>query len=353
MRISRKLEHIQHALATGMSGNQGLQDVKLVPNALPEISLDSISLATRIGELVLSSPIIVNAMTGGAPETEKINGQLAEAARETGIAMAVGSQMAAIRDREMRASYQVVRKLNPDGVIFANLGSEATLEQAQAAVEMLEAQALQLHLNAMQELIMPEGDRNFRGRLERIARIAQELSVPVIVKEVGFGVSRESAQLLKSAGIRLIDVGGVGGTSFAAIENARRTHPIPELDDWGMRTAASLLECSHVFPAHSIIASGGIRTGLEAVKALAIGSGAVGMAGALLRAVYSSGTEGLVRTIRSTQEEIRLVMAALGVSTVSGLHHASLVITGETGEWCRAREVDATAWSRRKPLGKD
>jgi isopentenyl-diphosphate Delta-isomerase len=342
MRISRKIEHIQYALSTGQNGRNGLADVKLVPNALPEISLESISLATRIGELVLSSPIIINAMTGGAPETEEINLGLAEAAKETGTAMAVGSQMSAIRDRTMRRTYEVVRRVNPNGIVFANLGSEATVEQAKEAVEMIEANAIQIHLNVMQELIMPEGDRDFRGMTERIQRLVQELKVPVIVKEVGFGITRESAARLKDTGVRALDVGGTGGTNFAAIENARSLHPLPLLNDWGCTTSIALLECSASFGGGAVIASGGIRSGTEIVKALALGASAAGMAGWLLKILLDSGTSGLILALEACHKEISLLMTALGTPDIPSLQRTPVVIVGETAEWCRVREIDIT-----------
>lgn len=345
MRIPRKMEHVHHALRTGQSGNNGLDDVRLVPNALPETSVDSISLGTRIGELYLSSPIIINAMTGGAPETEPINRDLALAARETGTAMAVGSQMSAVRNKEMRSTYTIVRKMNPDGIIFGNLGSEATVEQAKEAVEMLEANALQIHLNVMQELIMPEGDRDFRGMTERIARIVDEAGVPVIVKEVGFGITREPAERLWNAGVRILDVGGTGGTNFAAIENARRAAPLDWLNDWGCTTCTSLLETRSVFRKGSVIASGGIRSALEAAKALALGASAVGMAGYFLRVWRDQGAEGVAAGIRDLQDQLRLVMTALGADSIQGLQSTPVVLSGGTAAWCQARGLDMTAWA--------
>lgn len=348
MRIPRKLEHVQHALRIGQSGDQGMVDVKLVPNALPETSLDSITMVTRIGELDMSSPIIINAMTGGAPETTEINRELAVAARETGVAMAVGSQMSAIRNPEMRSSYEVVRQVNPHGLVFANLGSEATVQQAKDAVEMVQANALQIHLNVMQELIMPEGDRDFRGMTERIARIVEAVSVPVIIKEVGFGITRESAEQLLKAGVRIIDVGGSGGTNFAAIENARRDIPLDWLNDWGCKTSMALLESVSVFTGGDVIATGGIRSGLDIVKALAVGASAVGMAGVFLRTLRQEGTEALIRQIRGCHEEIRLLMTALGTPDIDSLRRAPAVIGGETAEWCRVRGIDISLWARRR-----
>nr|WP_026326453.1 type 2 isopentenyl-diphosphate Delta-isomerase [Paenibacillus ginsengihumi] len=354
MRISRKMEHIRHALKLGQSGEQGMSDIAFVPNALPEAHLDGISLHTRIGELAMSSPILINAMTGGAPETEAINRELAVAARETGIAMAVGSQMAAIRNPDLAASYRVVRSVNPDGLVFGNLGGEATVDEAMRAVEMLRADALQIHLNAMQELIMPEGDRDFRGRLERIQAIAESLPVPVIVKEVGFGIARESVERLWRAGIRIVDVGGAGGTNFAAIENARREAPLAWLNDWGCKTSVALLEA---LDARSrldrperltLIASGGMRSGLDVCKALALGASAAGMAGALLQALRSEGTAALIDKIREIHDEMRLVMTALGASSVSALQRTPLVVSGESAQWCEARGIPISAFAQRK-----
>lgn len=347
MRISRKMEHIHHALSQPPQGSNGLADVRFVPNALPDISLSSVSLATRIGELNLSSPILINAMTGGAQETEAINGQLALAAKETGLAMAVGSQMSAIKDASVRPSYQVVRRMNPDGVILANLGAEATVEQALEAVEMISANALQIHLNVMQELLMPEGDRDFRGTAERIGLIAEAVGVPVIVKEVGFGIAGEAAVRLKAAGIHALDVGGAGGTSFAAIENARRMKPILALNQWGCSTAVSLLECSPVFGEGAMLASGGLQSGLEVVKTLALGASAAGMAGFFLRLLQHSGVEGLIRGIAEIKEETVLVMSALGAGKVEDLWSCPIVVVGETAEWCRARGLDIERLARR------
>lgn len=347
MRIPRKLEHVHHALQLGQSGKQGLADLWLVPNALPETSLDSITLRTRIGELDLSSPIIINAMTGGAPETEEINRELAAAARETGLAMAVGSQMSAIKNKDMRSSYSIVRKVNPGGRVFGNLGSEATVEQAKEAVEMIGADALQIHLNVMQELVMPEGDRDFRGMAERIARIVQDVRVPVIVKEVGFGLTTEAVEILVKSGVTIIDTGGAGGTDFAAIENARREAPMEWLNGWGAKTSLSLLEAVQAMKQGSVIASGGIRNGMEIVKALAAGASAVGIAGAFLKVLREEGTPALIRRIGELHSDIRLLMTALGTPDIPRLQRAPLVITGETAEWCRARGIDITAYARR------
>ncbi|MCZ8520557.1 MULTISPECIES: type 2 isopentenyl-diphosphate Delta-isomerase [Paenibacillus] len=349
------MEHVHHALQLGISGAQGFRDIRLLPNCLPGISSDLISLSTGIGELTLSSPILINAMTGGARETEEINRELAVAARETGLAMAVGSQMSAMRNPEVAASYRVVRQTNPDGIVFGNLGSEATLEQALRAVEMLRADALQIHLNVMQELIMPEGDRDFTGMLERIRAITEGVGVPVIVKEVGFGMVRESAQRLLQTGVAAIDVGGAGGTNFAAIENARRTQPMEWLNEWGCPTAVSLLEvleARRFEPGReaAVIATGGITGALDIAKALLLGASAVGMAGALLRVLRLEGTPALIGFIESLHAELRLVMTALGACSIRELGRLPAVITGETAHWCAARSIDIRTYAGRGGL---
>lgn len=350
MRTSRKMEHVLHALRLGQSGQQGLDDLKLVHNCLPETSSQQIKLHTLIGELQLSSPILINAMTGGSDETETINRELAVVAREKKLAMAVGSQMAAIKDKQVASSYQIVRKVNPDGIIFANIGSEATVEQAKQAIEMVEANALQIHLNVMQELIMPEGDRNFIGMEERIAAIIDNVSVPVIVKEVGFGIMRESAARLKKLGVSIIDVGGTGGTNFAAIENARRPAQVDWLNNWGNKTSIALLESLTVFPRGSVIASGGIQNPVDIVKALIAGASLTGMAGAFLRVLQTEGTESLLHFVDELHSGLTMVMTALGASSIQELWNKPLVITGETAEWCVSRGININEYANREGI---
>lgn len=352
MRNSRKMDHVHQAVMLGLSGNNGYSDIRLVHDSLPETSLDSISLRTRIGELTLSSPILINAMTGGAQETETINRSLAMVAKRRGLAMAVGSQMAAIKNREVESSYRVVREVYPDGVIFANLGSEATPSQAAKAVEMIDAQALQIHLNVMQELIMPEGDRDFRGATERIRAIVEEIDVPIIVKEVGFGMTSECAERLKDLGVSVIDAGGRGGTNFAAIENSRRADPIDLLNNWGVETSIAQLEVLKHFPAGRVIASGGIANSLDACKALCLGASAVGVAGAFLRVLQTEGIDALEEEVIQMEQGMIRMMTALGASTISDLWDVPLVITGQTAEWAKARGTDTDSFARRNRKNK-
>ncbi len=350
-RAQRKLDHVQHALSIGQSRAHGFQDISFVHQSLPNMALQDVCLETKIGELFLSSPILINAMTGGGGEqTEKINEGLALAANHHGIAMAVGSQMAAIKDVNEKRSFEIVRKVNPLGVIFANLGSEATVEQAKYAVSMLEANALQIHLNVIQELTMPEGDRDFTDALRRIETIVEQCGVPVIVKEVGFGMSRETVRQLQDIGVAVIDIGGFGGTNFAGIENERRSRRLSYFNDWGIPTAASVAEASSVAANVSFIASGGIQTALEVAKAIALGASAAAFAGYFLKILLNEGIEPLIEEIELIHEDLQFIMTALGARTIAHLQQVPLVISGETYHWLEQRGIDTTAYSRRKAM---
>jgi len=348
-RSKRKWDHIQYALETGQKRITGFDDIKFVNQSLPGSNLGSVKLETEIGELSLSSPIFINAMTGGGGErTYRINRELAIAARETGSAIAVGSQMAALKDPGERRSYEVVREMHPNGIILANLGSEATVGQARAAIDMIQADALQMHLNVVQELTMPEGDRDFAGALARIKEIQQSVGVPVVVKEVGFGISAETAAALLSSGIRYVDVGGFGGTNFAKIENKRRNRLLTFFEDWGIPTAASIIETKSASQELSVIASGGIQNSLDIVKALAAGADAAAMAGYLLKTLMENGTEELIKEINMIKEEIAVIMTALGVHTIEELKSVPLVIAGDTHHWLEQRGINTALFARRQ-----
>lgn len=346
-RSQRKMDHIRHALATNDLKVNGFDDVRFVPNSLPNIYYGNTLLTTNVGPFRLASPIIINAMTGGAAATTAINQKLAIIARERGLAMAVGSQMAALREPTLADSYTIVRKENPHGILFANIGAEATVEQAQAAVEMIEANGLQIHLNVMQELLMPEGDRDFTGYLEHIQIIQEKLAVPVLVKEVGFGISAATMQRLFDAGIRMIDVGGRGGTNFAKVENLRRSQPMPMFEDWGLSTVESLLEARVWSEQVTVMATGGVRHGLDVAKALSLGAGAVGMAGAMLRLVHTGTTEECLQAVDEWHHQLRLVMTALGITGVEQFRDLPLLISGQTADYARLRGVDLSALAQR------
>ncbi len=348
MREKRKQEHIEHALTTGQLRFHGFDDIQFVHQSLSGTAISKINLSTKIGELNLSSPIFINAMTGGGgAQTREINAMLAEAANEFNLPIGAGSQMAAIKDRSQKETFKILRKKNPNGIIFANLGSEATVNQAEEAIEMLDADALQIHLNVIQELVMPEGDRDFTKTLINIEKIASTLSIPLIVKEVGFGMSKETVKQLAEVGVSIVDIGGFGGTNFSSIENMRREHKLPFMDDWGIPTACSIAEVSQSHPFIEVMGSGGIQTSSDVAKAIALGASACGLAGYLLKILMNDGFEQLIKEIQFILDELKIIMAALGRDTIQSLKKAPLIINGKTHHWLQERRINTTAYSNR------
>lgn len=335
MRVERKLDHIRHALTHAEGPVHYFDEVQIVHQSLARMDWEDLDISARIGDLSISSPLFVNAMTGGGGvKTKEINQSLARMAREKGIGMAVGSQMSALKDKSERQTYEIVRKENPEGVIFSNVGSEATAEQAEEAVDMLEANALQIHLNTVQELVMPEGDRDFSKRLENIKQIISCSSVPVIVKEVGFGLSSETVRELKELGCTYVDVGGKGGTNFSKVENERREDRMEGFNSWGIPTPVSIKESSSI--AH-VIASGGIRSGIDGAKAMVLGAKAFGMAGPLLKSLTEDGEEALHRRIDLIHDELKAVMMVMNARTVAELKGKPHIFHGETKDWVHQR----------------
>ncbi|TDL34721.1 type 2 isopentenyl-diphosphate Delta-isomerase [Jeotgalibacillus sp. S-D1] len=346
-RAERKLDHINYALSTGASGGAGFDDVTFVHQSLPNTALDDISLHIKLGELQASSPFFINAMTGGGgAKTEQLNKELSIAAKETGLMLSVGSQMAAIKDSSERASYSITRKMNPKGIIIGNLGSEATVDQAKMAVDMLEANAIQIHLNVIQELAMPEGDRSFCGALGRIEAISKELEVPVIVKETGFGISREAAVKLSNAGASVIDVGGFGGTNFSKIENHRQTRELSFFNQWGIPTVPSIVETAGSADC-PIVASGGIQSSLDIIKAISLGASSVGVAGLFLKTLINEGVEELIDEIKWMQYEQKTIMTALGAKSIPDLWNVPLVISGSSYHWLHTRGMEPDRFAKR------
>jgi len=351
LRSTRKLDHIRHAqvLPPG-PGTTGLEDIQLLHRCLPELSWEEVELSTSFLGLSLSAPIIINAMTGGAHDVTDINAALARVAAQTGIGLAVGSQRAALEDKNLVDSYRVVRRENPRGVILANVGAHTSPQDARRAVKMIEADLLQVHLNPAQELVMPEGERDFRGLLANIGEIIAAVSVPVIVKEVGFGMTAEDALSLAQVGCLGIDIGGKGGTNFIAIEQARRgdTRGLG-LVDWGIPTGISLVEAISMLAGRNIavIASGGIKTSLDVAKCLALGAKAVGIAGEFLHILLQEGEEGLKGFIQDLKEELKMLLLLTGSRTPAALIDIPVVITGQTAAYLRARGFSIEAFASR------
>ncbi len=347
-RITRKDEHILTALKLEHRPMvSGFGDITLVHNALPELSEAEVSLDTMLMGKPIRAPIVINAITGGGAMSARINKALAVAARETGVAMAVGSQAVAIERPEAENSFREVRKINPAGMVMANISARTPPEHALRAIEMIDADALQVHLNGPQEAVMKEGERDFRGWTANIARLVSASPVPVIVKEVGFGISGEVARRLYSIGVEHFDVGGRGGTNFISIESIRNDGRQRALESWGITTAASLIEIESSDVAATIMATGGLTNGLDAAKALALGANAAGIAGAYLKALFEGNTEGLIRRIENMKADMRKIQLMLGVRSPEEMKKVPIVITGKTREWLTERGIETGCFSCR------
>lgn len=346
----RKIEHLQLSLDLDDGPvSTGFEDVRLVHRALPEITWQEIDISYSWSHKKLTFPLIINAITGGPRETFAINAALARAAGKTGIGMAVGSQVAALDNPSLVRSYKVVREEHPDGFLLANVSALTPWPQAEKAIAMLAADAIQLHLNVPQELMMAEGDRDFRNVKHNIATIVANSPVPVVIKEVGFGISREATTSLFGAGVRWIDVGGQGGTNFIAIESRRQ--PCRQVDAdlcrWGMPTAVSLLEnLSTGLPVH-VIASGGIRSALDMAKALCLGAQLVGVAGPFLKTLVKEGEDALVAQINSWRETFQAILLMTGARNLTELRQKPCLIFGATARWLELRGIDVSRWAKR------
>jgi len=351
-RAARKEEHLMLARALGDGPlSPGFEDVTLLPDCLSEVDLDAVELDIELCGRRVAAPVIINAMTGGCDTGTRVNRSLARIARRLGLPMAVGSQAAALSDPRWRHSFAVVREENPEGIIWANVGAETAVEDAARAVDMVSADALQVHLNVPQELTMAEGRRRFAGTRDRLRALARDLPLPVIAKEVGFGVARPEARSLIELGVAGIDVGGGGGTNFIAIEARRRRVEPGAFLRWGLPTVAGLCEVVAAVAAAgasvAVIAAGGVRTGLDVARALALGATAAGVAGPLWRALAQEDEAFLEDRLRRLLLELRLALVMVGASDVAALRRRPVVITGSTREWLDARGIDTQTPARR------
>jgi len=332
----RKDEHLRICLEQDVSASgitTGLQHYRLVHCALPELNLSDIDLRTPFLGKVLQAPVIISPMTGGTARARRINRNLARAAQALGIAMGVGSQRAALEDPSQIATYQV-RDVAPDILLFANLGAVQLnygygLDECRRAVEMIQADALMLHLNPLQEALQPSGNTNFAGLLDKIATICQGLEVPVVVKEVGWGISAAVAKRLVEAGVAAIDVAGAGGTSWSEVESRRTKDPLQQrvaghFTHWGIPTAEAIQQVRDALPNLPLIASGGIRTGPQAAVALALGADLVGVAHPLLEAAAAS-AQAVQYKLEILIMGLRIAMFAAGCRDVAALKKAPLV----------------------------
>ncbi len=315
--MSKKDDHIESALHQHPETND-FDRVRLMPNALPECALESVDPSIKFLGHTVDWPIYINAMTGGTKRAKAINAALSVLAAHFNIPMATGSVSIALKDSDVADSFTTIRAHNPRGVILANLGAEHSLQNARAAINLVRADALQIHLNAMQELIMPGGDEDFHGWIDSIETIHSSIDVPLVIKEVGFGIDPASFKRLAEIGVDAVDVAGRGGTDFASIENARRTKPLMLQDAHGLSTVEALLEVPKTY-ANSVFASGGIRNPYDVIKALALGADAVGLSGWFLRVVENNTLEDAKQRVGEFLDELKRLMCAFGACDVAGI----------------------------------
>jgi isopentenyl-diphosphate delta-isomerase len=357
----RKAEHIKICLnekAQARKATAGFEDVQFIHRALPEIDKHKIDLSTTFFGHKFSAPLVVGAMTGGTAEATRINAAIAEAVEQLHLGMGVGSQRAAIEDQKLEKTFAIARKKAPTAFLIANIGGIQLvhgygIKEVKKTVEMIDADAVAIHLNALQEAVQPEGQTNFKGVLAKIGKIAGELDKPVIVKETGAGIAAEDAKKLEAAGVKAVDIGGTGGTSFAAVEYYRAKGQENSIQhflgdvfwDWGIPTVVSLAEATQTVKI-PVIASGGVRTGMDVAKVLALN--------ACLASVSQPALQAAVKGAKDTEnmlslliEELKDVMFLVGAEKVKDLTKTPIVVTGKTAEWLKTRGFNVEDYAKR------
>ncbi len=332
----RKSDHIKISLEKDIKHKKstGFGDVELIHNALPEMDFDNIDTDVEFFGKNLSAPVIISGMTGGTAEAEKINRNIARAAEEVGIGMGVGSQRAMIEDGKLMSTYYV-RNVAKNIFLIGNVGAAQLVKgygiaECKKAVDMIKADALAIHLNAAQELVQSEGDSGWKGVLSAIKAVTKELSCPVIVKETGAGISGVVAKRLEQAGVKAIDVSGAGGTSWTAVESFRGSPVGDTFNDWGIPTAVALKWCKQTVKI-PVLASGGIRNGLDVAKAIALGAHACTVAKPFLKTAVA-GYEKTKAEMQRIIRELKIAMFLTGSKNVNDLRKQKTIITGKTKE---------------------
>lgn len=360
---SRKFEHIEMCLREDVEmhhNTAGFEDVWLIHRCLPEINVDEIELETDFLGFKLRAPLLVSAMTGGHPKAKEINSALAQVVEEMGLAMAVGSQRAALLDKSLVDTFAVVRKRAPTAYVIANIGaaqlvSHFDVNDVCKAIKMIEANALNIHLNPAHEFSQMAGDLKFKGVLQAIRRVSESIDVPVIVKETGCGISREDAVRLVEEGlVKAIDVAGAGGTSWCKVEALRakkhgdsfKAEVAEAFTEWGIPTVVSLIEVRSGVNV-PVIASGGVRSGVNCAKAIALGADLVGIALPALRAV-SRGVDALKTYLSVLIEQLKGAMFLTASRSLKDLKRAEVVITGRVKEWLQMRGIDVKEYLRKR-----
>lgn len=334
---NRKADHIRINLEENVRSGltTGLERYRFQHRALPDLDLSAVNTRLTLFGKTLRAPLLISSMTGGTAQAQALNLILAQAAQQAGIAMGVGSQRAALENPALADTFRV-RAVAPDILLFANVGAVQLnygygVEHCQRAVDMIEADALILHFNALQEAVQPEGDGNFAGLIRRVRAVCRGVSVPVIAKEVGWGFSQADLEDLLAAGVSAVDVAGAGGTSWSQVEMHRAPTALQRaiagaFVDWGIPTAQAIENAYAVNPQWPIFASGGLRDGLDAAKCLALGATLCGYAGPLLKAAAVS-LEATLEKIEELQRVLRIAMFAAGLPDLAALRRTPALIT--------------------------
>lgn len=348
---SRKAEHINIALARDVSSRvtAGFEDVELIHNAVCEVDLGEIDTSVTVMGKRLRVPLIIEALTGGTREAKRINMGLAEVAESEGIGIGVGSVRAALEDPRLVDTYSIVRDRAPNTLVISNIGAAQVAkhgsEYALKAIEVAKADSLAIHFNKLQELVMPEGETRFKGYGQHIVELSKRLGEKLCLKETGAGFGCEAARLAESWGVKWVDVAGVGGTSWFAVEYFRAERKGGEkasmldkaLWNWGVPTAVSIVESKLCARSLSIIASGGLRTGVDTAKAIALGASCAGMARPFLVSFSKGGVRETRRLVKSFELALRFTMFLVGAKNMRELGSVPLVIRGRTAEWLEQR----------------
>jgi isopentenyl-diphosphate delta-isomerase len=331
----RKDDHIKINLEQDVRSDltTGLEKYRFVHEALPELNLDEVDTSLHLFGKRIRAPILISSMTGGTKEAGTINLRLAEAAQKTGVVMGVGSQRAALEHPRQEKTFKV-RKVAPDILLFANLGAVQLnygydAEHCRRAVEMVQADALILHLNPLQEAVQQGGDTKWKGLARKIEAVCKKVGVPVIAKEVGWGISERTARILAECGVAAIDVAGAGGTSWSQVEMHRAPDDFSRklagtFIGWGIPTAESIISVRRTLPTMPIFASGGLKDGLDIAKSIALGATLGGMAGQFLKAAAVT-SEDVVDLIRLTHQQLQTTMFAAGAGNIEALKNTALV----------------------------
>ncbi len=350
---NRKIDHIKIVLAEDVEYKMNttlFEDIILIHNSLPELSINEINTKTKLFDRVFDYPILIDSMTGGIKIAERINRNLAIGASKFNIPISCGSQRAALEDPSLADTYKVIKEVSSDIYLIGNIGVQQLLDDpistASKVIKMVNADALAIHLNPLQEVVQLEGDVNFKGCIKAIEKVINEFNIPIIVKETGAGISREVAKVLVDIGVSAINVAGAGGTSWSAVEIIRnklimkdefKSKIAEPFREWGIPTAASLIEVLSVANI-PVIASGGIRSGIDIAKAIALGAAFVGIAKPFLKAALES-EDSVIDTLEIFIEQLKMAMLLTGADSIASLHKVKYVIVGRLKEWIEWRGI--------------